>query len=397
MSGGVVLVLNAGSSSLKFSVFSARDEPDPEDLILTGKITGIGQTPQFSARDPAGAKLADETLSAGDGHDAVLARLLPWIEDRLSGRRIFAAGHRIVHGGTDHVAPTRLTAETRAALRRLVPLAPLHQPHNLDAVDALARLYPGLTQIGCFDTAFHHRQPEVAAAFALPPGLGDQPLRRYGFHGLSSEYVTGRLAGLGLGPGRTVIAHLGNGASMCAVKDGVSIATTMGFTALDGLPMGTRSGAVDPGVILYLMEERGMSASAVSDLLYNRSGLLGVSGVSNDMRTLLASPEPAARFAIDLFCYRIGRELGSLAAALGGLDTLVFTAGIGENSPEIRARVTGAAEWLGIALDDAANRAGKTRISTQSSDVEVLVIATNEELVIARHAWKLAGNDRQSR
>lgn len=390
MNDAIVLVLNAGSSSLKFSVFSARDRPDPEDLISSGRISGIGETPHFVAREASGETLADEKLADDAGHDEVLARLLAFVDARYAGRKLHAAGHRIVHGGTRHVEPVRLTPETREALRRLERLAPLHQPHNLDAVDALARLHPGLTQVGCFDTAFHHAQPELAAAFALPPGLTGEPIRRYGFHGLSYEYVAERLAAIGHGRGRTIVAHLGNGASMCAMKDGLSVATTMGFTALDGLVMGTRCGALDPGVILYLMEEAGMDAAAISDLLYNRAGLLGVSGISGDMRTLLASQEAPARFAVDLFCYRIVREIGSLAAALGGLDALVFTAGIGENAAEIRARIARSCGWLGVELDQAANRAGKTRISTESSDVEVLVIATNEELMIARHTWRVA-------
>lgn len=390
MSDAIVLVLNAGSSSLKFSVFSAKDQPDPEDLISSGRISGIGQVPHFLVRDPVGETLVDEHLTEGAEHDDVLARLLAFLEERFSGRQVFAAGHRIVHGGMDFIDPVRLTPENRTALRKLVPLAPLHQPHNLDAVDALSRLHPGLLQVGCFDTAFHHAQPEMAAAFGLPPNLTAEPIRRYGFHGLSYEYVAERLAAIGHGRGRTIVAHLGNGASLCAMKDGLSIATTMGFTTLDGLMMGTRAGALDPGVLLYLMDEAGLDRDALADLLYNRSGLLGVSQLSNDMRTLLADPSPSARFAVDLFCYRIVREIGSLAAALGGLDALVFTAGIGENSVEIRARVARASAWLGVELDEAANRAGETRISTASSDVEVLVIATNEELMIARHTWRVA-------
>jgi acetate kinase len=284
-----------------------------------------------------------------------------------------------------------VTDEVLGALKALIPLAPLHQPHNLAAIEAVTRHAPHLPQVACFDTSFHRTQPPVAQAFALPRGYAEQGVRRYGFHGLSYEYIASALPGIDAraAAGRTVIAHLGNGASMCALKGGRSVASTMGFTAVDGLPMGTRCGALDPGVLLYLMDRHGMDARALEELLYQRSGLLGVSQISSDMRTLLASPDPRAAEAIDLFVYRVGRELGSLAAALGGLDALVFTGGIGENAAPIRARVCRDGAWLGLALDEEANEAGGPRISGDDSRVAAWVVATNEELMIARHTRRL--------
>jgi acetate kinase len=299
----------------------------------------------------------------------------------------------VVHGGLLYSHPVRVDAQVLEDLAQFIPLAPLHQPHNLTPIRLLQERQPTLPQVACFDTAFHRAQPELAQMFALPRDLHDAGVRRYGFHGLSYEYIASRLPQLDpkAAQGRTVVLHLGNGASMCALAGGRSVASTMGFTAVDGLPMGTRCGAIDPGVILYLMDQRGMDARAIEKLIYNQSGLLGVSGVSSDMRTLLASTEPRAALAVDLYVYRIGRELGSLAAALGGLDALVFTGGIGENSAEIRARVCRAAAWLGVALDESANQAGGPRIGTAGSATAAWVLPTNEELMIARHTLRVLG------
>jgi len=315
------------------------------------------------------------------------------VREHLSGHRLVGIGHRVVHGGRDHVRPVRVDAAAIAALRRYVPLAPLHQPHNLEPIALLLERLPDVPQVACFDTAFHRTQPAVAQAFALPREFGERGVVRYGFHGLSYEYVASALPSHDerAARGRTVVLHLGNGASMCALAGGRSVASTMGFTAVDGLPMGTRSGNLDPGVVLYLMDELRMDARAIEDLIYRRSGLLGVSGISSDMRVLLASADPRAHEAIDLFVYRVGRELGSLAAALGGLDALVFTAGIGENSAALRARIVRDAAWLGVELDDAANESHAARISSGTSRTSAWVIPTNEELMIARHTRDLVG------
>ncbi len=387
----VILVLNAGSSSIKFSLFPAEDLPTRRGLLCEGQCEGIGHRVHFIARDGAGAPLVDEPLAEGAGHEEALAALLGWIEKRFPRDRVVAAGHRVVHGGTRYAEPVRIDDAVVAELRRLVPLAPLHQPHHLAAIAALSKLHPTLPQVACFDTSFHHAQPVVASAFALPRRLSQEGIRRYGFHGLSYEYIAGVLPGL-LGPaadGRVVVAHLGAGASMCAMRARRSVATTMGFTALDGLPMARRCGALDPGVVLYLMQEKGMSAAAISDLLYHDCGLYGVSGISDDMATLLKSTDPHAAEAIDLFVYRIGRELGSLAAALGGLDALVFTAGIGEHAVEIRRRVCRDAAWLGIELDQAANEKGGPAIARPGSRASAWVIPTDEDLMIAQHAWTI--------
>jgi len=303
-----------------------------------------------------------------------------------------------VHGGALYEGPVLIDAEVIAELTRLVPLAPLHQPHHLAAIAALSKLYPTLPQVACFDTSFHHTQPEVAATFALPRRLTNDGVRRYGFHGLSYEYIASVLSEIVGSPaaeGRVVVAHLGSGASMCAMKQRKSVATTMGFTALDGLVMSRRCGSLDPGVVLYLMEEKGMTAAAISDLLYQSSGLLGVSGFSDDMKTLLASDKAHAAEAVDLFVYRICRELGSLAAALGGFDALVFTAGIGEHAPEIRRRVCEKAGWLGLEIDAAANAAGRPRITKGDSKTSAWMIRTDEDLMIARHTWRLVGESKE--
>ena len=352
-----LLVLNAGSSSVKFSLFVL--ESAAPRLELNGQIEGLPGSPHFTA--PGAQRRWNEPLA----HEQAIDFLLEWIEQRMDGKRLVAVGHRVVHGGTRYVAPVLVDAQVLAQLEALVPLAPLHQPHNLAAIRRLAALRPGLAQVACFDTAFHRGQAEVARAYALPPEITRDGVHRYGFHGLSYEYIAQALPGVDAraAAGRTVVAHLGNGASMCALRAGASVASTMGFSALEGLPMGTRCGSLDPGVLLWLMDEKRMDARAIEDLLYHRSGLLGVSGLSGDMRTLLASDAPGARAAIDLYVYRIGRELGSLAAALGGLDALVFTAGIGENAVPVRARACRDAAWLGLELDESANAAGGPRIS----------------------------------
>jgi acetate kinase len=387
-----ILVLNAGSSSIKFSLFEGHVRPGAKGLICDGELEGIGHRAHFLAKDAAGKSLVDQHLAEATTHEDALATLLNWVQHQFTNNRLIAAGHRVVHGGPALAAPVRIDSSVIDQLRRLIPLAPLHQSHNLAAITAIAKLYPGLAQVACFDTAFHHTQSETAAAYALPQSITAQGVRRYGFHGLSYEYIAGVLPEV-IGPvaaeGRVVVAHLGSGASMCAMHRRQSVATTMGFTALDGLPMGSRCGNLDPGVVLYLIQEKGMAPQAVSDLLYHSSGLLGVSGVSDDMRTLLASGDPLAANAVDLFVYRIGRELGSLAAGLGGLDALVFTAGIGEHAPEIRRRVCEQAGWLGIDLDGAANTADAARITMAGSRTSAWVIPTNEDLMIARHTWRL--------
>jgi len=378
------LVLNAGSSSLKFAVYEG------EAARARGEVEAMGAGSRFSVR--AGGRSAVHDGGAFS-HDAALSQLLEWLRGEGHLADVAGAGHRVVHGGSDFAAPVVIDADVRRRLEAYAPMAPSHQPYNLAAIDALARVFPDLPQIACFDTAFHETQPAVATAFALPRALSEAGVRRYGFHGLSYDYIAGVLPQhIGArADGRVVVAHLGHGASMCAMLARRSIATTMGFSALDGLMMGTRSGAVDPGVLLYLLEQKGMSAAAVSRLLYDESGLLGVSGESDDMRTLLASGSPHAREAVALFVYRIARELGSLAAALGGLDALVFTAGIGEGSAEIRARVCAAAAWLGVALDEKANARGGPLISAASSKVAVLALHTDEETVIAGACRALLG------
>src|SRR5262249_20633622 len=388
-----IVVLNAGSSSVKFAVFL---EGDPLRLLCRGQLEGIMTQPHFAARDGAGHVVGERAWASGThlGHQGAIDFLFGWGRGGiLSGHRLAAVGHRVVHGGRDYTRPVLVTAEVRQALEALIPLAPLHQPYSLQGIDAVSRHDPGLPQVACFDTSFHRTQPAVAQAFALPRRFAEEGVIRYGFHGSSYEYIASVLPGLDprAANGRTVVAHLGNGASMCAMKGGQSVATTMSFTAADGLPMGTRCGSLDPGVLLYLMDRHGMGARALEELIYQQSGLLGVSGISSDVRTLLASTDPRAAEALDLFVYRIGRELGSLAAALGGLDALVFTAGIGENAAAIRARVCRAAGWLGLDLDEGANVSGGPRISTVSSRVAAWVVPTNEELIIARHTLHLRG------
>ncbi len=390
----VLLVVNAGSSSIKFSVYALGSSSAPLELRYRGEVDGLGARPRFTARGAGGEELAAEALGASASHDDALRKILEWIEARTAGTEIVAAGHPVVPGGPPHAGPGVPPAEVLRELEALVPLAPLHQPHNLAPIRSLAKLKPALHQIACFDTAFHRTQAAVVQTFALPYSLSEAGITRYGFHGLSYEYIASVLdEHLGeAADGRVVVAHLGAGASMCAIRGRRSVATTMGFTALEGLPMGTRTGAIDPGVILHLMSERGLSLAAVTELLYKQSGLLGMSGVSADVRDLLASVSPRAAHAVDVFVYRVGRELGSLAAALGGLDALVFTAGIGEHAASIRARICRDAAWLGVGLDESANDRGGPRISVPASRASAWVIPTNEELMIARHTLAIAGH-----
>jgi acetate kinase len=387
-----ILVLNAGSSSIKFSLFAkAAGEPT---LVVSGQVESIDANPHFIAKDPLGDVASEKRWASGTefGHDGAVAHVFDWLKTAYAGRHhLVGVGHRVVHGGVDHAAPALLDGRVVAMLEKLTPLAPLHEPHNLAPIRSLMALAPGLPQVACFDTAFHRSNPAVAQMFALPAALTESGVRRYGFHGLSYEYIARVLPQFDerAAKGKAVVLHLGNGASMCALQAGTSVASTMGFTAVDGLAMGTRCGAIDPGVLLYLMNERGMDVRAIENLIYRESGLLGVSGISSDMRVLLESNEPRARDAVDLFVYRIGRELGALAATLRGIDAIVFTAGIGEHAAAIRSRVCRDAAWLGVELDDAANESRGPRISTPASRVAAWVIPTNEELMIAQHTLEL--------
>ncbi len=386
IAGGVILSLNAGSSSLKFALY--RSEGGALQGTLRGQLEGLGVAPRFVAR-AAGRTIVDEKLAPGAlDHQSALDYLLAFLQRQFPGLTLAAVGHRVVHGGADFLLPVRADAALVAALDRLVPLAPLHQSHTLAPIRMLLERLPDVPQVVCFDTAFHRTQPAVARRFALPRALTERGIVRYGFHGLSYEYIAHALPALDAraAAGRTVVMHLGNGASMCAFSGGRSAATTMGFTTLDGLPMGTRCGALDPGVILHCLTELHMDAAAVEHLIYHESGLLGVSGISSDMRVLEGSADPHAREAIELFAYRIGCDLGALAAALGGLDAIVFTAGIGEHSAPLRERVCRAAAWLGVELDAEANARHGARISTAGSRTSAWVIPTDEELMIARHA-----------
>jgi acetate kinase len=384
-----ILSLNAGSSSLKFALFDA----DGLDRLVSGAIETDGATARFRARDGAGNILADEEQSASP-QDAV-AGLLDWIERHLGANALVAAGHRVVHGGPHHYAPEIVTPELIAALEQLAPLAPLHQMHDLAPVRAIAAARPRLPQIVCFDTAFHKDIKPVAARFGLPRAYEADGFRRFGFHGLSYEYIAGKLTAVAphVAHKKVIVAHLGNGASLCAMENGRSIDTSMGMTPLDGLVMGTRCGAIDPGVVLFLLRERNMTADAVEDLLYRHSGLLGVSGISSDMRTLQQSPDIRAAEAIDLFVFRAAREIAALAASLQGLDALVFTAGIGEHAPDIRRRICERMAWLGLELDGDANAAGKLNISTPGSRIAAFVIPTDEEWMIARHTRQALQRD----
>jgi acetate kinase len=387
------LVLNAGSSSLKFSVFR---QPEGEQWRLEsrGQIGGIGTAPRISATDANRGILIDKKLGpeVRNGVDALDA-FAAWTRSQYGGARVLGVGHRVVHGGVRFHGPTVVTPEVLAELRKLAPLAPLHQVYNLTAIEAVAERLPGVPQVACFDTSFHRGQPAVAELIPLPREIRSRGIQRYGFHGLSYEYIASILPTVApeIADGRVIVAHLGSGASLCALNDGKSVDSSLGFTALDGLCMGTRPGALDPGVVLYLFQTLGLSAKQVETVLYRQSGLLGISGVSSDMRKLLQSNDPGARLAVDYFVYRAAKEIGALAAVLGGIDGLVFTAGIGENSPEIRERICASCAWLGIEADVEANLAGGPRISARTSKVSAWVIPTNEELVIARHTGLLLG------
>ncbi|MCC6533827.1 MAG: acetate/propionate family kinase [Burkholderiales bacterium] len=386
-----LLVLNAGSSSIKFAVYPLAGDGLGE-RSMRGQVAGIGQSPRLEASDTHGRSIAAEAASAVNTHGDALERLLAWLDTRGDVGRVIAAGHRVVHGGEKYAAPVRIDDGVIADLQALVPMARLHQPYEIDAILALRRRHAALCQVACFDTAFHRTLPQVAQQFPLPRAVIDSGVRRYGFHGLSYAYVAGKLEQVLVNPGeaRAVVAHLGSGSSMCAMRGGVSQATTMGFTVLDGLMMGTRSGSIDPGIVFYLIQERGMDVQRVSDLLYRHSGLLGVSGVTSDMRELLASAHPHAREAVDLYVYSVVREAGALIACLGGIDALVFTAGIGEHAAPVRQRVCEALAWLGIEVDTRANAQHALCISTGRSRVSVWVIPTDEELVIARATRSLA-------
>lgn len=385
------LVLNAGSSSLKFCLFE-RPILESWRLGARGQIDGIGTSPHLAIKNDEGQKLADEDVSVNDGHQAVEV-LAAWLRSKYGGSRVLGIGHRVVHGGSRFTGPTIVNPEVLAQLRELVPLAPLHQPYNLAAIEAAFDRLPNVPQVACFDTSFHRGQPAVAELIPLPRDLRQQGLQRYGFHGLSYEYIASVLPQVApaIANKRVIVAHLGSGASLCALKEGKSVDSTLGFTALDGLCMGTRPGSLDPGVVLHLFQGLNLSAKEVETLLYKKSGLLGISGISNDMRDLLGRTEPDARLAVDYFVYRVAKEIGALTAVLGGLDGIVFTAGIGENSPEIRQRISAACAWLGVELDESANLKRGPAISTLQSKVSVWVIPTNEELMIARHTGSLLG------
>jgi acetate kinase len=385
------LVLNAGSSSLKFCVFQ-RPRGENWRLEARGQVEGIGTSPRLSVKDADGKSIATQDTAVRDGREAVNT-VADWLRTKYGGSRVLGVGHRVVHGGSRFAGPTVVNPQVLNELRDLVPLAPLHQPYNLAAIEAVYEQLPGVAQVACFDTSFHRGQPAVAELVPLPRELRQSGLQRYGFHGLSYEYIASVLPQVAprIAAGRVIVAHLGSGASMCALKAGKSLDSTLGFTALDGLCMGTRPGALDPGVVLHLFQGMKLSAKDVESLLYKKSGLLGISGISNDMRDLLGRSEPEARLAVDYFIYRAAKEIGALTAVLGGVDGLVFTAGIGENSAEIRQRICSASTWLGIKLDQSANEKRGPEISTADSSVSVWVIPTNEELMIARHTARLLG------
>ena len=384
-----LLVVNAGSSSIKFQLFEVL-AGDRLDLELKGQLEGIGTKPRLEAEDGEGKRLIDDVYDPAEVHDVAQAldHLGLWLQEQLQGQKPIAIGHRVVHGGPSYSSPVVIDDEVLARLGKLVDLAPLHQPNNLAPIQAIRARFPDIPQVACFDTAFHRSHPEVADRFAIPDRLYQEGVRRYGFHGLSYEYIAHQLRTLDptLAAGRVVVCHLGSGASMCALLAGRSMDSTMGFTAVDGLPMGTRTGQLDPGVVLYLMQSRGYGVRQIESFLYKEGGLKGLSGISNDVRDLLASDQEGARRALDYFVYRIIREAGALAAALGGIDGIVFTAGIGEHSPEIRARVVKGLGWLGCTLDAAANAAHGPLISTPASSLKAYVVPTNEELMIARHS-----------
>jgi len=388
-----IAVLNAGSSSIKFSIFVIHD--DNADVLVRGQIEGIYTTPRFVAKDSKGAVMAEKSWPEGTklGHDGALEHLFAYVRSEFADHRLLGVGHRVVHGGLDYTQPVRLNPEVLAKLEHLIPLVPLHQPHNLAPIRLLLERRPELPQVACFDTSFHRTNPYISQLYALPLEYAEAGVMRYGFHGLSYEYIASVLPKFDAraASGKTVVLHLGNGASICAMENSKSVASTMGFSGVEGLPMGTRSGALDPGVMLYLMDQRGMDAHAIEKLIYTKSGMLGISGISSDMRALLSSGEARADLAINLFLYRIRREMGSLVGALGGLDALVFTGGIGENAFQIRERVCRDAAWLGVEIDADANTKGGPCISRAATKVSAWVIPTNEELMIARHTRRLLG------
>lgn len=383
----VILVLNSGSSSIKFTLYQ------DACILIEGQVSGLGAEPHIQIAATSSKPQTDRSLTRAEGenHTVALQTVLALMETELGGLTIDGVGHRVVHGGTDFSEPLVICAETMKKLKALEPLAPLHQPHNLSGIEAAQSAFPNTPQVACFDTAFHRDHPWVNDTFALPRSFYEEGVRRYGFHGLSYEYICGYLRQNypDMHAGKVVVSHLGNGASMCAIKDGQSLGSTMGFTALDGLAMGTRCGQLDPGVVLYLLSEKGMTPDDVTDLLYKNSGLKGLSGISQDMRVLSQSDDSRAAEAIDYFVFRIRRELGAMAAVLGGLDCLVFTGGIGENSAQIRSRVTEHQNWLGLSIDEEKNTASAELISSPSSRVSVLVIPTNEEEIIRRHTVSL--------
>ncbi|MDQ0563416.1 acetate kinase [Rhizobium mesoamericanum] len=384
-----ILVVNAGSSSLKFEVFLVASSLE---RLVKGQMEGIGTAPHLTIKSAGGERLTSEhyPLEAVPDLPAAMRLVGEWLRRTQEGRLI-AVGHRVVHGGPNHSRPARVNAELLRELEQYAPLAPLHQPNNLAPIRVLLERQPQLPQIACFDTAFHRGHDPMTDHYAIPAHYFDEGVRRYGFHGLSYEYVAGKLSEIApaISKGRIVVAHLGSGASMCALYRGGSVESTLGFTALDGLPMGTRCGQIDPGVLLYLLQQHGMTAPQLQDLLYKESGLKGLSGISNDVRDLLASDEAGARLALDHFVHRIGLNAGALTAALGGLDAFVFTAGIGENSPAMRARIAKKLEWVGAFLDQVRNEAGDLLVSSDDSKVAIYVVPTDEELMIARHTLAL--------
>jgi acetate kinase len=397
---GAILVVNAGSSSIKFAVHETR-AGDKLRLDCRGRIEGVGGHPHLIMTGAGGRVVDERRWPAGASvtvHDLVEA-LLERVEKRIGAGSLLAAGHRVALGGLEHDRPLLLDRDTLERLRRLIPLAPLHLPANLEPIESLWKLDPGLAQVACFDTAFHRTMPRVAGTYGLPRALTESGARRYGFHGLSYEYIAGELPQLDAkaAKGRAIVAHLGSGASLCALREGRSVATTMGFSPLSGIMMATRPGDLDPGLVLWLLRERGMSPAELETVFYRESGLLGVSGISNDMRVLLDSDDPHAKEAVELFVYRVCREIGSLAAALGGLDAIVFTAGIGEHAPAVRKAVAEGCAWLGVAMDDIANANARPRISRSDSRVNLWVVPTDEELMIARHTTALVSARQRAR
>jgi len=402
MNNGSILVVNAGSSSLKFSLFRANTADDLQ-LAVRGQIDGIGTQPRLTAKDGTGTSLVERDLAITEAREVkdAIAIAGAWLRAQFKDEPLLAVGHRVVHGGAEYSRPVLVDASVSSRLEQLIPLAPLHQPHNLAGIRAVRDTQPQIPQVACFDTAFHRTHPQLADLYALPREYYEAGVRRYGFHGLSYEYVAATLPQVApaiapaIAKARVIVAHLGSGASLCALRGGKSIDSTMGFSPLDGIPMGTRTGAIDPGVLLYLIRERAMSHTALEELLYKESGLLGLSGISNDMRVLLESRDPRARLAVDYFVHYVAKEIGALSAVLGGLDGLVFTAGIGENSAEIRARIVNACGWLGMTLDPDANQRGELCISAADAAVSAWVVPTNEELMIARHTLALVTSMQQ--